>query len=200
MARPPVAGCSKLQRRLFEMERQLRLKLPQGGFAGVSVSRSRTMSAIRGKHTKTTERALRMSLVRAGISGWQLHSELPGKPDIYFGNCGIAVFVDGCFWHGCPRCGHIPKTRSEFWRLKISRNMQRDRAAARRLRAQGIRVLRVWEHRLRTSDETQEVIANLLALLEQRADRQRASGKQSRRLRQRGESEPSRGTAVRLPA
>lgn len=107
------------------------------------------MAAIRGKHTKSTEVVLRMALVRAKISGWRLHaSDLPGKPDFYFAKSKVAIFVDGCFWHGCHYCGHIPKTRRSFWQLKIMRNKQRDRATSRKLRAQGLVVMRFWEHSL----------------------------------------------------
>src|SRR5438132_675667 len=101
------------------MERFLSRKLPGGKFVGVSDERSRTMSAIRGKYTKTTEGALRMALIAAGIKGWRLHpAGLLGNPDMFFPGRCVVIFVDGCFWHGCPRCGHTPKTRTSFWRAK----------------------------------------------------------------------------------
>lgn len=131
------------------MERKLRAELPSGEFANVSIIRSRTMAAIRGKHNRTTELALRMALIRAGISGWRLHpSDLPGRPDLFFGKERVAIFVDGCFWHGCPRCGHIPKTRSNFWRAKIRRNRRRHTFVGRQLLVKRIRVMRIWEHEL----------------------------------------------------
>lgn len=140
------------------MERRLRLKLPQGKFLNVSPSRARTMSAIRGKNTKT-ERRLRMALTRAGISGWQLHAnDIPGRPDIYFPVQRLAIFVDGCFWHGCSRCGHIPKTRRPFWAAKILRNKARDRATARKLKRIRMNVIRVWEHSLKSAKGTDSVI------------------------------------------
>src|SRR5437868_6988933 len=117
------------------------------------------MSAIRGKHTRSTEGALRMALTRAGIKGWKLHpTDLAGKPDIYFPKLKLAIFVDGCFWHGCARCGHIPRTRSSFWAAKIERNKQRDRAAVRALKASGINVIRVWEHSLKSAKAIISVI------------------------------------------
>lgn len=92
------------------MERRLKKYLDHGKFENVPEKRSRTMAAIRGKHNRTTELRLKMALIRRGIKGWKLHaSELPGKPDFYFKNKRLAVFVDGCYWHGCPRCGHIPE-------------------------------------------------------------------------------------------
>jgi len=58
------------------------------------------------------------------------------------------VFVDGCFWHGCRKCGHIPRTNSRFWGAKITGNRARDRRMDRRLRRLGLRVVRFWEHDL----------------------------------------------------
>jgi DNA mismatch endonuclease (patch repair protein) len=141
------------------MERRLRLKLPQGKFLNVSATRSRMMSAIRAKNTRSTERALRSALMRAGIKGWQLHPDhLLGKPDVYFPKHGLAIFVDGCFWHFCPRCGHIPRTRQPFWKAKIERNRQRDQRTRRSLTRTGINVIRIWEHELRSEANTARVI------------------------------------------
>jgi len=93
-----------------------------------------------------------MVLVRSGIKGWVLNAKnLPGKPDFYFHDKNLAVFIDGCYWHGCPRCGHIPKTRSEYWKAKISRNIERDREKSKELSAMGIKVMRIWEHELKES-------------------------------------------------
>lgn len=107
------------------------------------------MGAVKGTGNRTTEMRLRYALVRSGISGWVLHTrDIEGRPDFYFPAAGLAVFVDGCFWHGCPRCGHVPKKNSAFWRMKIARNRARDKRTSSRLRRHGIRVLRIWEHRL----------------------------------------------------
>jgi DNA mismatch endonuclease, patch repair protein len=130
-----------------QMERKLRQRLPGGAFVGVSKKRSRIMGAIKGKHTKSTEVVLRMALVRAGLRGWELNvSRLPGKPDVLFSRQRVAVFVDGCFWHACPRCGHVPKTRSVFWKAKLGRNRERDRQVVIALKGAGYSVVRVWEH------------------------------------------------------
>jgi DNA mismatch endonuclease (patch repair protein) len=166
-----------------KMERYLRLKLPDGKFLNVAASRSRTMSAIRGKHGKSTERALRMALIRAGIKGWRLHADLPGKPDIFFANQGVAVFVDGCFWHFCPRCGHIPKTRHAFWKAKIERNRQRDQRTKRALVRGGIKVLRVWEHELRSEANVARVITKITTkLLSVNSRTQRGDQKYRRKI------------------
>src|SRR5258708_39144098 len=128
------------------MERALRAKLSGGYFKQVPLARSKVMSSIRSRGNRNTEVRLRLALVRAGAWGWKLHlARLPGKPDFYFLGTRLAVFVDGCFWHGCPRCGHIPKTNTRFWRAKIFRNKKRDSATNRMLRTKGIAFLRFWE-------------------------------------------------------
>jgi len=132
------------------MERKLRKTLEDGKFKDVTPERSRTMAAIRGKNNRTTEQRLRMALVRAGIKGWQTNIvDLPGKPDFFFKKQQIAVFVDGCFWHGCPKCGHYPKTRTKFWKTKILRNKERDKINRQKLRKNGIKVINIWEHSLK---------------------------------------------------
>jgi DNA mismatch endonuclease (patch repair protein) len=70
------------------------------------------------------------------------------RPDFVFTRLKLAVFVDGCFWHGCPLHATQPKQNAEFWRLKIAANQARDRLVTRTLRARGWRVLRLWEHAL----------------------------------------------------
>jgi DNA mismatch endonuclease (patch repair protein) len=144
------------------MERKLKDQLDQGKFKNVSKERSRTMAAIRAKHTRTTEWRLRMALVRQGIKGWTLHvDELPGKPDLYFARKRLAVFVDGCFWHGCPSCGHIPKTRSKFWEEKIRLNQKRDRRNKSDLQQLGISIIRIWEHELINKQRLAKTIEKL---------------------------------------
>ena len=133
------------------MERKLRKTLKGGKFKDVPPVRSRTMASIRGKNNRTTELCFRMALVRAGIKGWRTNvKDLTGKPDFFFDKYQIAVFIDGCFWHGCPRCGHYPKTRSSFWKTKILRNKERDKKNRRKLRGKGIKVVSIWEHSLKT--------------------------------------------------
>jgi len=133
------------------MERILRRKLRNGGFKGVTQSISRKMSAVRGSGNKSTEAALRLALVRAGISGWKVGVKgLPGRPDFFFAQSKLAVFVDGCFWHGCRRCGHFPRANKAFWRTKILRNRFRDRRVSTALKKSGVRVFRFWEHQLST--------------------------------------------------
>ena len=80
-------------------------------------------------------------------------SSLPGFPDFLFKVPRVSVFIDGCFWHACPRCGHIPKTNRSYWQAKIARNKRRDRSVSRTLRELGYQVIRIWECELRTKPE-----------------------------------------------
>jgi DNA mismatch endonuclease (patch repair protein) len=111
--------------------------------------RSQVMAAVRSKGNKDTELKL-VSILRAhGITGWRRHRPMPGKPDFNFPKQRLAVFVDGCFWHGCRRRCRMPQDNRRYWQAKISRNAARDRATTRLLRQAGWRVLRVWEHELK---------------------------------------------------
>ena len=108
--------------------------------------RSDNMRAIKAASNETTELRFRSLLVRNSISGWTLHNRMVlGNPDFFFESYRMAVFIDGCFWHGCPKCGHIPKTNASYWRKKILRNRKRDAHVRRKLRGMGYSVLRVWE-------------------------------------------------------
>jgi DNA mismatch endonuclease (patch repair protein) len=107
-------------------------------------TRSRMMSGIRGKNTKP-ELLIRKALHARGFR-YRLHCDLPGKPDICLPKHRAVIFVHGCFWHG-HEC-HLfkwPATRPEFWRAKIGRNREVDRAAEGRLALEGWRVGVVWE-------------------------------------------------------
>ena len=107
------------------------------------------MASVRSSNTRSTERRLRSLLVREGVKGWHVQAtDVIGKPDFVFPKARIAVFVDGCFWHGCPVCGRLPKSKSEYWIPKIEGNRARDRRVNRQLRREGWRVLRFWEHEL----------------------------------------------------
>lgn len=117
--------------------------------------RSQVMAAIRSKGNKATELKL-ASIFRAhGIHGWRRNEPLFGKPDFVFRRERLAVFVDGCFWHGCPRHGRTPSGNRPYWSEKLQRNRARDLKVGRVLRRKHWRVLRLWEHDL--SDERRVV-------------------------------------------
>lgn len=103
------------------------------------------MSAVRSRGNRTTEVALGRMLCSAGLRGYRKHWKAEGHPDFAWPGLKVAVFVDGCFWHGCPRCNESPKTNAAFWATKIDTNRRRDRRVNARLRRDGWIVLRVWE-------------------------------------------------------
>ncbi|MFE0327945.1 very short patch repair endonuclease [Streptomyces sp. NPDC058960] len=109
---------------------------------------SRRMSRQRSRNTEV-EVLLRRELHRAGLR-YRVHRRpLPGvrrEADVVFGPARVAVFVDGCYWHGCPEHATWPKTNADFWRTKITRNQERDRDTDRKLIEAGWMPMRVWEH------------------------------------------------------
>jgi DNA mismatch endonuclease (patch repair protein) len=112
--------------------------------------RSEIMSRIRAENT-APEAALHALLRRWLPSDeWEPHPrDIAGRPDAYLRFQRIAIFVDGCFFHGCPQHFRPPETNADYWLPKIKRNRKRDREVNRTLRGQGIRVIRVWEHDLK---------------------------------------------------
>jgi DNA mismatch endonuclease (patch repair protein) len=110
--------------------------------------RSEVMSRIRGRGNKATEIALVRLLRQNGITGWRRHLPILGKPDFTFRRERLVVFVDGCFWHGCPKHSNMPSSNRTFWNRKFTRNKVRDRLVSRTLRKNGWNVLRIWEHDL----------------------------------------------------
>ncbi len=115
--------------------------------------RSEIMSLVRSTGNKCTERVLARFFRDHGIRGWRRNYPLFGKPDFVFPKQRLAVFVDGCFWHGCPKHGSLPSTNRLYWLKKLSRNKSRDRLVAKALRTSGWRVMHVWEHALSKRDE-----------------------------------------------
>jgi DNA mismatch endonuclease (patch repair protein) len=121
--------------------------------------RSALMTKVRGRGNLTTEEALARLLRAQGWSGWRRQRSIGGRirdgqrfqvrADFVFAARRLAVFVDGCFWHGCPRHGTRPRGNAAFWRAKFRRNQARDRRDTLRLRREGWQVLRLWEHELR---------------------------------------------------
>jgi DNA mismatch endonuclease (patch repair protein) len=111
--------------------------------------RSYAMSRIRSRGNLSTELALVAQMRSAGISGWRRNKSLCGNPDFVFPKLHVAVFVDGCYWHGCPKCGLVSKSNTDYWLAKIERNRRRDKENARSLRREGWVVVRIWEHDLR---------------------------------------------------
>jgi len=111
--------------------------------------RSKRMSLVKGRGNRSTEVRLARLFSTLHISGWRRGEQLPGQPDFTFRRERIAVFVDGCFWHGCSTHYTTPLSNAEFWRRKRADNVARDRRVDAELRGRRWRVLRIWEHELR---------------------------------------------------
>jgi DNA mismatch endonuclease (patch repair protein) len=115
--------------------------------------RSIVMTHIRGRDTGP-ELRLRTALRSEGVRGYRISpKDIPGSPDITFTKQRIAVFVDGCFWHRCPLCYREPSSNIEFWRQKLSRNVERDRTVDSNLMGMGWKVMRLWEHEIKANPE-----------------------------------------------
>jgi DNA mismatch endonuclease, patch repair protein len=125
-------------------------------------ARSRIMSLVKSRHGRTTERRLRAHLIRRALGGWTMNDpSLPGKPDFVFHRAKVAVFVDGCFWHGCRRCKRPPTTNIAFWVSKVTVNMRRDRRVSNALRQAGWAVFRVRECTLKDCARTEAFLTRM---------------------------------------
>jgi DNA mismatch endonuclease, patch repair protein len=102
------------------------------------------MSHIRSKDTMPEVR-LRKKLWHAGFR-YRLYYNIPGKPDIVLPRYRIAIFIDGCFWHRCPKCYRKPKSNIKYWTKKIEYNVNKDQMINDKLKGLGWNVIRFWEH------------------------------------------------------
>ena len=108
------------------------------------------MAAIRSKGNQTTEVAFSKLLRANKITGWRRHSRrLAGTPDFIFPKSKVAIFIDGCFWHGCLKCKTNPKTNAKYWHLKIESNVKRDYKNCRKLRKSGWKIIVIREHEVK---------------------------------------------------
>lgn len=107
--------------------------------------RSWIMAQVKSDGNRSTEVRLVDLLREHGFTGWRRRYPLEGKPDFVFPKARVAVFVDGCFWHGHPTKCRMPKAHRAYWERKIARNMARDRLVTRTLREKGWKVVRIWE-------------------------------------------------------
>jgi len=120
------------------------------------------MAAVRSRGNKETEVKMAKLLRSAGLTGWRRHQPVKGNPDFVFRRERIALFVDGCFWHGCPQHCRMPAANRSYWQSKILRNTVRDRKTTRTLKAAGWKVIRVWSHALRNPQAiTARIISEL---------------------------------------
>lgn len=123
----------------------------------VDLKRSRMLSAVRGKGNRSTELRMATLLRVLGLSGWRRHQPLPGRPDFTWARERVTLFVDGCFWHGRPRCYVPPRNNRDFWSNKLADNRARDRRVSAELRRRGWKVIRVWECRVGSASTRQRL-------------------------------------------
>ena len=115
--------------------------------------RSYCMSKIKSCNTKI-ELDFRKCIWKTGLRGYRIKSKITGRPDLYFPTQQIAVFIDGCFWHICPKCYYLPATNKKHWKNKINVNIKRDKEVNKILKNQGWKVLRFWGHELEKNINT----------------------------------------------
>ena len=125
--------------------------------------RSRIMACVKSKNTKSTELKFIAFLKENGITSWRRNYPLIGKPDFVFPRLKIAVFIDGCFWHGCPNHCRKPSSNKDYWNLKIEKNRARDKKVTTELRLNNWKVIRIWEHELKHGQSERKM--NLVAEL-----------------------------------
>ena len=146
--------------------------------------RSYNMSRIRGKNTKP-EILVRKGLHARGFR-FRLHNKkLPGSPDIVLPKYGVAIMVNGCFWHGHKGCRYAtkPKSNVEFWETKIARNRHRDEVTTAHLEALGWTVITIWECELRTNSQLDDRLNTLAEEIRRAYETQRIKDRDKRQSR-----------------
>lgn len=134
--------------------------------------RSENMAAVSAKGNKTTEVPLLKLLQKNKIVGWRRHvKNVFGKPDFVFRQNMVAVFVDGCFWHGCKLHRSLPATNKKFWKEKIIKNKIRDKKVNYQLKKTGWKVLRFWEHKIKKNRA--ECVEKIITALKQTSAHQK---------------------------
>lgn len=111
--------------------------------------RSAVMAQIKGRGNKSTEIRMAKLFRISRLIGWRRHLPLPGKPDFCFPKAKLVIFVDGCFWHRCPKCYRRPKSNCAFWDAKVKANILRDKKSRKALQKKGFKVIRIFEHQLK---------------------------------------------------
>ena len=125
--------------------------------------RSQVMKAVKSKNTKTTEVKMLQIFKELGIKGWRRTYPLIGKPDFVFPKKRIAVFVDGCFWHGHDCRNVTPSANADFWNAKRLYNKEHDRLVVETLQQKNRTVIRIWECELKKKNS--EVLREKISLL-----------------------------------
>ena len=132
-----------------------------------ALTKSEQMGRVRTANTRP-EMLLRRGLWSKGMR-YRLKVSLPGKPDLVFVRQRVVVFVDGCFWHGCPKCAKGVRVNADYWLPKIANNQRRDRRVATALRKRGYRVVTIWECSLRSAKKQASIMTRLIRFFRQKS-------------------------------
>ena len=118
-----------------------------------SQKRSEIMSKVRSKGNKSTELKMIQIFHEAGIKGWRRNYKVKGHPDFVFLKERVAIFVDGCFWHGHDCRNTVPQDNSDYWSTKRTRNRQHDQEITNLFQSRGWQVIRIWECELKNRNK-----------------------------------------------
>jgi len=121
--------------------------------------RSQIMAAVKQKNNKSTEIRLLKFFKENKITGWRRNYKIYGNPDFVFLKMRVAIFTDGCFWHGHNCRNTSPKSNKDYWEKKISKNIERDKCVNIRLTSKGWKVYRIWECELKQYNISQELLS-----------------------------------------
>lgn len=124
--------------------------------------RSKIMSSVRSKNNKSTELKLMKFFKEYGITGWRRNYNVKGHPDFVFLKKKVAIFVDGCFWHGHKCRNTVPKDNAEYWDKKIKTNKRHDRNITKIFKTKGWVVIRIWECEIKNKEKLLNKINILL--------------------------------------
>jgi len=116
--------------------------------------RSEIMARVKGHGNRATEERLTEIFKKHSITGWRRKTKIFGRPDFVFPQLHIVIFVDGCFWHSCPKHRSQPVNNRGFWQAKLKRNVERDKLVNKTLKSRGWCVLRIWQHELLRRNES----------------------------------------------
>ncbi len=129
------------------------------------------MGRVRSTGNTSTEEKLIKVLKENHLNGWRRGYPIFGRPDIAFSGSKVAVFVDGCFWHGCPKHSQIPGNNREFWVRKLDANKKRDRLVNKTIKSKGWKVIRIWECQLKDKQTLKRKINRLDVLLKKHEEK-----------------------------
>lgn len=131
--------------------------------------RSEVMSTVKSKGTKL-ERKFFEELEQRGIGPFDYHrSDMAGKPDLAHEESKVVVFIDSCFWHGCPEHLRMPEANRAYWEKKIAGNRKRDKKVTKTLKSEGWLVLRIWEHSIKKPKSLKWWLTRIETLISERS-------------------------------